>query len=127
MQCNKIFFLFKRESYNFCPWERTGQVRAHKPYLGGEVIIYWFYKYTLPLGRYFLDLSKFKYLYQSLNTLIYNRFNQNNSAMLTFQNLSIKSEDTLERLTNLLPVTKRPYFSLGYVVKRNKTMQKGDL
>ena len=100
MRSNKIFFLFKRESYNFCPWERTGQVRARKPYLGGEVIIYWFYKYTLPLGRYFLDLSKFKYLYQSLNTLIYNRFNQNNSAMLTFQNLSIKSEDTLERLTN---------------------------
>ena len=45
--------------------------------------------------------------------------------MLTFQNLSIKSEDTLERLTNLLPVAKRPFYSLGYVVKRNKTMQKG--
>ena len=74
-----------------------------------------------------MDLSKFKYLYQSLHTLIYNRFNQNNSAMLTFQNLSIKSEDTLERLTKLLPVTKRPFYSLGYVVKRNKTMQKGDL
>ena len=47
--------------------------------------------------------------------------------MLTFQNLSIKSEDTLERLTNLLPVAKRPFYSLGYVVKRNKTMQKGAL
>ena len=53
--------------------------------------------------------------------------------MLTFQNLSIKSEDTLERLTNLLPVTilitiaKQPYYSLGYVMKRNKTMQKGVL
>jgi len=127
MQCNKIFFLFKRKSYYFRPWERTGQSRAHKPYLGGGIIIYWFYKYTLPLDRYFLDLSKFKNLYQSLNTLIYNRFNQNNSAMLTFQNLSIKSEDTLERLTNLLPLTKRPYYSLGYVVKRNKTMQKGAL
>ena len=127
MQCNKIFFLFKRESYFFRPWKRTGQARAHKPYLGGGNIIYWFYKYTLPLDSFFLDLSKFKYLYQSLNTLIYNRFNQNNSAMLTFQNLSIKSEDTLERLTNLLPVAKRPFYSLGYVVKRNKTMQKGDL
>ena len=51
--------------------------------------------------------------------------------MLIFQNISINSEDTLERLTNLLPVTiliaKRKYYSLGYVVKRNKTMQKGDL
>ena len=47
--------------------------------------------------------------------------------MLKFQNISINSEDTLERLTNLLPVTKRPYYSLGYVVKRNKTMQKGAL
>ena len=127
MQCNKTFFLFKRESYFFRPWNRTGQARAHKPYLGGGIIIYWFYKYILQLDRYLLDLSKFKYLYQSLNTLIYNRFNQNNSAMLKFQNISINSEDTLERLTNLLPVTKRPYYSLGYVSKRNKTMQKGVL
>ena len=52
------------------------------------------------------------------NSLLnYNRFNQNNSAMLTFQNISINSKDTLERLTNLLPVTKRPFYSLGYVVK----------
>ena len=130
--CNVIkYFSYLKENHIICPWERTGQARAHKPYLGGGIIIYWFYKYILRLDRYFLDLSTIKYLYQSLNTLIYNRFNQNNSAMLTFQNISINSEDTLERLTNWLPVTiliaKQPYYSLGYVVKRNKTMQKGAL